>query len=501
VDALGIFKDHVIQPLEYPDLEGQPCDWDKLVRMAAGLPAIATMSLASQWNALIHGPTGEFVPSEEARIVSELLTPPMAKKVAEARALKSAPNGGTLPFPPPLLHRWQLRVLIQLALRDGMWGPSADDGISRNDLTWILLGISDHMHGTSKRCGTLQLLTEMLAVWDISHAREMTGLVRTGIMLDEIAVKKPPSIDLKDLFFRTAGIRIEDFLGLALGAGALASQLGTNAAPGSVSITGAVDLPNITASRLKGSSVVAVEDVKRFLDLLSEEPQAFKDKLAGVAQIQTDFSVLRRWPLVRLGPGGDGEPIYRLLDRALLLDKLSDGAFYVTVAGGQADGLKPDAVPSVWGGLFEGFIHEMVANSQLAGSYTPSPEVVVSGAKGEIADAVVVNGGEIVVLEYKLSPLTASARRGSDARRMAADLFKTFAGDKKKRKGIRQLVAAIQALLGGATVGPAALAIDGSVYPLLVCWDSIVDAPMVTRVFQHAFRHWMRNRDPRVKPL
>ncbi len=114
---------------------------------------------------------------------------------------------------------------------------------------------------------------------------------------------------------------------------------------------------------------------------------------------------------------------------------------------------------------------------------------------------MVANGSDIVVLEYKVSPLTAPARSGSDARRMAADLFMKFAGDQKRKKGIRQLVAATQALLDGATLGPAALASDGGVYPLLVCWDSIVDAPMVNRVFQRAFRHWLHSEDTRVKPL
>jgi hypothetical protein len=503
VDALRIFNEHVIRPLEYSDLEGQPCDWDKLVRVAASFPAIATIGLASQWNALIHDPTGGFVASEEARIVSELLTPPLAQAVADARALKMAREGWTASFPPPVLHRWQLRVLIQLALRDGMWDRSAEEGLARDDLTWVLLGISDHMHGTPKRRGgTFQRLTEMLAAWDISHSREIgPGLVRTGIMLSEIAARKPTPLDLKGLFFRTAGLTIEDYFPLALGAGFLVSQLGTNDAPGTVRTSGSVDLPNLTVPRLRGSSAMSAEDAKRFLELLSEEPDVFKNKLKIVPQIQTDFSVLRRWPLIRVGPGEDGEPIYRLLDRTFLLDKLSDGAFYVTVAGGHAEGLKPDAVPSAWGGLFEGFIHELVANSQLAPMYTPSPELLGRGTTGEAADAVVVNGDDIVLLEYKISPLTGPARSGADPRGLAKDLFMKFAGTRKNKKGIRQLVAGTQALLDGATVGPTTLAGDGAIYPLLVCWDSIVDAPMVNRVFQRAFRHWLRSRDLRVKPL
>ena len=499
VDALRLFNEQVIRPLAYSDIEGRPCDWEKLVRMVSELPAIPTIGLASHWSALIHSPRGEFVPPEEARIVAQLLTPPMAKKVAEARALKIAREGWTLPFPPPVLHPWQLRVLIQLALRDGTWDPSADS-VSSDNLTWVLLGISDHIHGTSRRRGTFQLLSEMLVVWDMAHTRDVgPGLVRTCIMLDEIAVKKAPAIDLKDLFSRTAGMAIEDYFALALGAGFLVSQLGTT--DPLVETHGIVNLPNLTVPRLKGSSTVAPEDVKRFLDLLSEEPETLRGTLADVGQIQSDVSVLRRWPLVRLGPDQGGEPTYRVLDRAFLLDKLSNGAFYVTVAGGQAAGLKPDAVPSVWGDLFERFIHEMVANSKLATAYTPNPELVSGGSRGEAADAVVVNGNDIVVLEFKVSPLTTPARSGSDARRMAADLFMKFAGDKKRKKGIRQLVAGAQALLAGAALGPSALASDGAVYPLLVCWDSIVDAPMVNHVFQRAFRHWLRSADRRVQPL
>jgi hypothetical protein len=507
MDPLRIFREHAVQPLEYSDLEGRLCDWDRLARMAAGFPAIATIRLASQWSALIHRPTGEFVPEEEARILTEILSSAMAGKVAEARALKMARHGWTHAFPPPVLHLWQLRVLIQLVLRDGTWDPSAD-GIVKDELAWVLLGISDHMHGTlqrrhsSGRPSKLQVLTEMLAVWDISHTREIgPGLVRTAIMLDEIAAKKSQPLNLKDLFFRTAGIAIEDYFSLALGAGALVSQLGTNTSPGPVNVTGDVDLPDLTVQRLKGSSAIAPADVEHFLDFLSDEPQTLKAKLGMVDQIQTDFSVLRRWPMVRLAPEGDGEAVYRVLDRTFLLDKLSDGAFYGTVGAGQAAGLKPDVVPAVWGDLFEGYVHELVANSLLASAYTPSPGVIVSGAKGEGADGVVVNGGDIVLLEYKVSPLTVAARSGSDAKRMTADLLMKFAGERKKKKGIRQLVAGAHALLNGATLGPATLSGDSVVFPLLVCWDSIVDAPMINAVFQRAFRHWLRNRDLRVKPL
>lgn len=502
MDPLEVFREHAIQPIALSDIRGEVCEWDKLVRIAADLPAIATIGLASQWNALIQDPTGHFVPSEETRIADTLLSPKIASKVSAARKSRLAGGGPPPPFPPPVLHRWQLCILMQLILRDGTWDRSAPDSVSQTDLACVLLGITDHMHGRSTRRGTFQLLSEMLAIWDISHSRDIgPGIVRTGIMLDEIALKKRRDIDLRTMFLLGAGIEIEDFLFLALASGYLGSQHGTNDPPGTVSASGRLDLPNLTVPRVKGSSAVTADVIKRFLDLLSDEPAAFKSKLADVGQLQTDLSTLRRRPMIRMGPGNDGEPIYRLLDRTFLLDKLSDGVFYVTVAAGKAAGLKPEAVPSAWGELFEEFIHEMVAHSHLAAAYTPSPELVAGGARGEGADAMVLNGTDVVMLEYKVSPLTAPARSGSDARCMAADLFRKFAGSQKSRKGVRQLVAGTTALLNGGQIGPATLGSEGAVYPVLVCWDSIVDAPMVNHLFQRAFRHWLRSSDPRVKPL
>lgn len=430
MDPVRFIIENTVRPLQYADLEGQPSDWDKLVTMAGGLPATTVIGLASQWNALIYGPAGDFVPGEEARILGHLLSPRMALKVLQARILKMARESWTMPFPPPVLTRWQLRVLMQLALRDGVWDPENDDGLSGDDLAWILLGISDHMHGTAKRRGVLQLLTEMLAVWDISHQRDIgPGLTRTCIMLYEIAPKRGLPLDLRDLFLQAVGIPAEDYFVLALGASALASELGTRERPGRVSLSGAVDLPNLTVPRLKGKSAVPSENVQRFLEALSADPSAFKAKLSGVGQIQTDFSVLRRSPLLRMGPGEDGEPLFRLLDRILLLDKLSDGAFYATVAGGEALGLKPDTVPSLWGNLFEGYVDELILNSRLAPSYEPSPALMFHGTPGEGADGVIVTGDAIVVLECKVSPLTVPARSGSDARRMVADLLMKFVGD------------------------------------------------------------------------
>jgi hypothetical protein len=330
----------------------------------------------------------------------------------------------------------------------------------------------------------------MVAIWDLNHRRSPEGLTRMVRMLREYAPQSPRARRLSELFERATGLSIEDYLTLVYSAFLMTSRFAQTIPVDDIPVHGDIGLPNIAPSQLLGDSTMTIEKARRFLDAVSMDASAFREELAGAQPVQTNFTAFRSHPLLRLTPD-----LYRILDRSFMTDKVVDGPFWATHQGGRLASVSIQEINGWWGELFDRYVHELIQASALAASFTAAP-AMPTPTNNEGADGLIEFPDALVVLESKVSPLAVSARSGADPRFTARELNKKFGS----RLGTGQLARAITILLDGGNLGGVSLG-DRQVFPVLVCWDGAMDAPVVNWVLHRWFRRQLKRRSARVMPL
>jgi hypothetical protein len=484
--------ERVVGVLQWLDVTDKQLPWQDVVDAVAASDGLHLLGLATQWNALIHGDRGEYDPAQQGRIVRTLAPPQYLAAIDQAILRKVAATGWPHSFAPPILSQQTLLMLASLALRVAIW----DDGGKTLDgpgAIMLLLGLNDHFEAprpARRAPPTWSVVAMMIATWDLNHRRSPEGLTRTVRMLREYAPQSPQAHRLPELFERASGLSVEDYLTLVFSTITMTSRLAQTVPAEEIPVHGNIDLPNITPGQLLGDSTMTIEKARRFLQALSMDASSFRDQLAGTQPVQTNFTPFRSHPLLRWTPD-----LYRIIDRSFMMNKLAEGPFWETHQGARLAGVSIQDVNGWWGGLFDRYVHELVRASPLATSFVAAPATSAAGAS-EGADGLLEFPDALIVLESKVSPLPVGARSGADPRFTARELHKKFGS----RLGTGQLARALATLLDGGTLGGIRLD-DRDLFPVLVCWDSAMDAPVVNYVLQRWFRRQLNRRSTHVMPL
>jgi hypothetical protein len=185
---------------------------------------------------------------------------------------------------------------------------------------------------------------------------------------------------------------------------------------------------------------ITSEELNNFLAYMSADAANFSTEVRTKNPHRNEFTILRNKPLF------DDGGLYRPLDLSMLADKMESGVFWSV--NGQVDPKKREQFHVFWGEVFELYASWLIGSSVdgTVNKFFPNPRYL----KGdhEVCDGIVLSGTSAILIEEKGSTFTAKGRYGGDASVLDAELKKKFVGTQASRKGVRQLVDAIQKLFG-----------------------------------------------------
>lgn len=534
IDPALLMRQRALAVLQWKEVYGSGSMWDVVKRDVARLDAITLVASASHWNALAFDVEGRYSPARQDEVVRSLASSEQLESIDRAIKRRARRGGWTLEFPPPILNRQQLLILIRLALQ---YGSREQPGrnVGRHDILDLLLRINDHLdafpqpQGKARRTRQRSAYERLLAfpalfsMVDFNRRRSPEhGVARTLRMMREIHSELGERhgtdgrvLDLHGMFRESTGLPLETYLALSFMAFARTTPPGEPGSPNTGVVTaedtGTFNI--VPESLMAQDSTLTRDDVESFLNTVSRTPEEFQKALAGSSALpeQTNFTSFRKYPMIRFPSGR-----LRVLDRAFLLDKLGDGAYWILRDAvernteGQARLNRVKDLNGWWGYLFEGYVHRLFKYSGAARTYTPAPVFEGSTSTEGSTDGLLDQGDDLVVLEYKVSPVTPHGRHALRARVLAAELLSKFAGRKRARDGkgtrvglgVPQLANAIKGLLAGKALGPVRIDRIQRIYPVLVCAEIAMDAPMVNCFLNRQLARELGKEDrSKVQPL
>jgi len=209
-----------------------------------------------------------------------------------------------------------------------------------------------------------------------------------------------------------------------------------------------------------------------------------------------DFTFLRDNPYLR-----DGEH-YFCLDYEFALGKLESGVIYRVL-----DSLEPnrkDPYLSFWGPVFEDYLAWLFESyvSRKHNTYHSSP-TYADGT--QVCDAIVICGGTAILIEAKIATCNIKTKYSGDYELMKTYLESKLVGTPTKRKGVWQLVKAIENIKTKPTAFlPPCLAKVNKVIPLIVTKDEIGSSFFINTYLNERFKSQFKRKDYRplvITPL
>jgi hypothetical protein len=190
-----------------------------------------------------------------------------------------------------------------------------------------------------------------------------------------------------------------------------------------------------------------------------------KMKLPGRPHGYADFTFLRANPYF------SHESNYFCLDYDFGFNKLESGVLY-----GVLDNLPKELKEpylSFWGPIFEdhlAWLFETYASAK-HNTYYPSPAYTNGN---QICDAIVICGTTAVLIEAKIATCDIKTKYSGDYKLMKSYLETKLVGTPEKRKGVTQLLTAVEAIVKGPKVAlPPYLAKVNKIIPLIVTKDEV----------------------------
>jgi hypothetical protein len=221
------------------------------------------------------------------------------------------------------------------------------------------------------------------------------------------------------------------------------------------------------------------EAMNRFLSRVSLTELELSEKLlANPGRPLSDLTPFQLNPIIRIADGR-----FYCLDVAALLDKPGRGMYW-TLRDAAPEALWR-RLPGAYGELFDAYVASLLLATMAARRYLPNPEF----ADGDEAfDGLLVEGSDLITLEFKSSVLRADRKYSGDPVQVLAELEKKFVvGDSTGAKGIAQLESGIDRLLSGDRIADIDPKRVGRIYPVMVVLDQAMTAPQVSRYLNDRF--------------
>jgi hypothetical protein len=186
---------------------------------------------------------------------------------------------------------------------------------------------------------------------------------------------------------------------------------------------------------------IPVEQIELFLSEAAATSQDLADRITRKKPKGNDFTVLRDKPLLR-----ELEYLFPI-DMTFLAEKFDSGPFWRIHNDCLTTKSERDRFHSFWGTVFEGYMNWVLQESCVGKTnrffrdprYTDNPDQ-------QVCDAIIVSGRSAILVEYKGSTFTASAKYGGQAEPLKKEMEEKLVGTPEAMKGVRQLIRAVEKL-------------------------------------------------------
>src|SRR5260370_15603298 len=314
-----------------------------------------------------------------------------------------------------------------------------------------------------------------------------SGSVRRKIIMEEIIKQTPVAIDLNTQLEQQAGISLDSYVDLTLGA--LATYMGRT----TKQLIGDAGLAVLNPQTFFGPSV-PVETTERFWKMESSTIAELENTLATPSELipQKDFTALRMKPFLQLDSGSLICP-----NPGFIQEKLEIGLFWKIVNSLQGEGRQKAF--DTWGKLFETYVNqifEAIAKPALE-KYVARPDFKEKKHHHEAFDGILLSGRVCAVVECKGGFLPNNAKYADSLDQFVKSLEKKFGTE--SGAGAEQLARKISQVFAAAPKEPHELeGIDLSpvdiVGPVLFVQDNFVSSMFTVPWLARSFRDSMRKK-------
>ena len=179
--------------------------------------------------------------------------------------------------------------------------------------------------------------------------------------------------------------------------------------------------------------------IERFFSLVSASPEEFRIALIAQNPRPNDFRAIRDKPLIRI------ENRYFPLDAHIGFEKFDSAVYWNILRSLPNEQQK--VFPVFWGELFEDYVvwlFEKTANQKI-NRIIPNPRYS-DAPDQQVCDLIVQCDRTAILVEVKGNMITSEAKYSGDLDTLRNELERKWVGAGEKRKGVTQLVPAIQAI-------------------------------------------------------
>ncbi len=455
--------------ISYKDVTGNSCTLDVLKSFLSKHKRSEVLYLCALLNAVLESWSGNVREDVHGRLLEMAFLPEHASHLKKLISSSSHPQ--------LIFHRAQILFVAKQALlfcqkdeetvldkfKHPYWGGLGLAFLMANDLLHFEFAYRDgttEQHALIRIAHSIPLLEN--GPTNITNITNRIG--RAWLMLKRFG--PPPDnrsyFKIEEAFQRATGLSTDDYLAFCVGL--ISHYLGITfeqIAKGEESI-------GLSKEWFKRPHI-DFKSIDYFLKDVASSPTALATSFSSRNWGPLDMTWFRDKPVCMLK-----ESIFVAIDARFLSEKLESGIFW-RAHNSLEESKDKERLHNYWGVTFENYM-----NWLLGQACTNSQNIFYASPKylngDEVCDAIIVCGGNAILIEYKGSTFTAESKYKGDLIELATEIKDNLIGTETRRKGIRQLTHAILNVFDKQT--PAAIAdIDLSrvttIFPLLVTRDDI----------------------------
>lgn len=473
--------------LNWRDVSGTPSTIEDFRTLISKYPRTSLLMACSELSVHLNfGPEGETSASKE---LTEKWIPFLFKPTISARVKKAFDLDRVIFF------QAQLRFVSAEVMR---LTPAPDEmlpPIENNDLGELLLRAAEllvfvHPKPDDPLDALANLAVQFVPAYEIDPPSDpFTQLMRIYIMLKvnipRMAAKGPLKFDLADEFERAFGFPLQAYINFifALLMHATIQRDALHHDNQTISPLGPIWLKTTTLSPDTIHQVLSTVSFTLAAMIPPKKPHGY-----------ADFTFLRDHPYF------SKQGNYHCLDYEFGLGKLESGVIWRVRDNLEENRREPYL--SFWGPVFEDYIAWLFDTyaSKEHNEYYPSPKY--ADGKTEICDSIVMCGNTAILIEAKVATCDIETKYSGDYVRMRTYLEKKLVGMPTNRKGVTQLLKAIEniATLPKESLPPY-LARANKIIPLIVTKDDIGSGWIINKYLNQRFEEQIDKKNYKVHTI
>jgi hypothetical protein len=457
----------------YHEIYGERCSFELFEERLKEFPLGTVLRACSMINSLLATWTGTYNENVQSQLIQEAFPPALCQRL--------------LPAHRPVFHRQQAWFVAQKAIEF-----CDDTEIFVEPRYWgglglVLLMASDQLDSPviapreiQDKC--LKLVADFLPIVEANGASSyLLKLTRSSIIHSTIAptlAAEPHSFDIPGEFQAATGLPLPVYQALVVGA---ISRFGKLDGMQQSANPGDFALP---ANWFRSTAILS-DQIDAFFADTSTTRTKLKASLTKTPRHDNDFTLFRSTPLIR-----DTDAFFPI-DFSFLAEKLESGPFWRVHKHLPPE--RRDAFHSYWGRIFERYINFLLEGSCGKGGpnvFYADPRYARSPDE-QVCDGIIISGRSIILLEYKGSTFTSEGKYGGNLETLRQEIETKLVGTVEKRKGVLQLVKAVETL-GPQNTDRIAEGIDLSgiavVFPVLITRDDIGSCFGMNAYLDHRFQ-------------